>query len=88
MVVSRLRERQFDPAQATEVQSGGGVKIKIHRVLDGTVFLFARWRMAVQQRVALLIEHAMDLDLHTTARLHFGGLRGVKLALAQSRHHH
>ena len=34
VVVSRLRERQFDPAQATEVQSAGGVKIKIHRVLD------------------------------------------------------
>ena len=34
VVVSRLRARQFDPAQATEVQSAGGVKIKIHRVLD------------------------------------------------------
>ena len=34
VVVSRLRERQFDPAQATEVQSAGGVGIKIHRVLD------------------------------------------------------
>lgn len=34
VVVSRLRERQFDPAQATEVQSAGDVKIKIHRVLD------------------------------------------------------
>ncbi len=34
VVVSRLRERQFDPAQATEVQSAGGVKIKIQRVLD------------------------------------------------------
>ena len=34
VVVSRLRERQFDPAQASEVQSAGGVKIKIARVLD------------------------------------------------------
>jgi transposase len=34
VVVSRLRERQFDPAQATEVESAGGVKIKIQRVLD------------------------------------------------------
>ena len=34
VVVSRLRERQFDPAQASEVQSGGGVKIKIQRVID------------------------------------------------------
>src|SRR2546428_130687 len=34
VVVSRLRERQFDPALATEVQSAGQVTIKIHRVLD------------------------------------------------------
>jgi transposase len=34
VVVSRLRERQFDPALATEVQSAGNVKIKIHRVID------------------------------------------------------
>ena len=34
VVVSRLRQRQFDPAQASEVQSAGGVKIKIHRKLD------------------------------------------------------
>lgn len=34
VVVSRLRERQFDPALATEVQSAGNVTIKIHRVLD------------------------------------------------------
>ncbi len=34
VVVSRLRQRQFDPAQATEVESAGGVKIKIHRKLD------------------------------------------------------
>ena len=34
VVVSRLRARQFDPALATEVQSAGGVTIKIKRVLD------------------------------------------------------
>jgi len=34
VVVSRLRERQFDPALATEVQSAGQVTIKIQRVLD------------------------------------------------------
>ena len=34
VVVSRLRERQFDPALATEVQSAGLVTIKIQRVLD------------------------------------------------------
>ena len=34
VVVSRLRERQFDPALATQVQSAGKVTIKIQRVLD------------------------------------------------------
>jgi len=34
VVVSRLRERQFDPALATAVQSAGHVPIKIQRVLD------------------------------------------------------
>ena len=34
VVVSRLRERQFDPALAIEVQSAGDVTIKIQRVLD------------------------------------------------------
>ncbi len=34
VVVSRLRERQFDPALATEVQSAGKALIKIQRVLD------------------------------------------------------
>ena len=34
VVVPRLRERQFDPALATEVQSAGDVTIKIQRVLD------------------------------------------------------
>ncbi len=42
VVVSRLRERQFDPQGATEVQSAGGVKIRIQRVLDeqGQVLLY------------------------------------------------
>ena len=34
VVVSRLRERQLDPALATEVQSAAQVTIKIQRVLD------------------------------------------------------
>ena len=34
VVVSKLRERQFDPALATEVQSAGEHTIKIQRVLD------------------------------------------------------
>ncbi|HEY6408801.1 MAG TPA: hypothetical protein VIY29_15175, partial [Ktedonobacteraceae bacterium] len=34
VVVSRLRERQFNPEGATEVQSAGQVTIKIQRVLD------------------------------------------------------
>ena len=34
VVVSRQRERQFDPEGATEVQSAGNVTIKIQRVLD------------------------------------------------------
>ncbi len=32
VVVSKLRQRQFDPAQATEVQSAGDVTIKLQRV--------------------------------------------------------
>ncbi len=36
VVVSKLRQRQFDPAQATEVQSAGDVTIKLQRVqVDG-----------------------------------------------------
>ena len=34
VVVSRLRQRQFDPALATEVQTAGDVTIKIQRVID------------------------------------------------------
>jgi len=34
VVVSRKRERQFDPEMATEVQTAGDVTIKIHRVVD------------------------------------------------------
>ena len=34
VVVSRKRERQFDPQNATEVQTAGDVTIKIHRVED------------------------------------------------------
>ena len=34
VVVSRKRERQFDPEMATEVQTAGAVTIRIHRVED------------------------------------------------------
>lgn len=34
VVVSRKRERHFDPETASEVQTAGDVTIKIHRVLD------------------------------------------------------
>jgi hypothetical protein len=42
VVVSKLRERQFDPTLATEVQSAGDVTIKLQRVLDaqGHVLLY------------------------------------------------
>lgn len=42
VVVSKLRERQFDPSLATEVQSAGEVTIKLQRVLDaqGHVLLY------------------------------------------------
>jgi len=42
VVVSKLRERQFDPQLATEVQSAGDVTIKLQRVLDaqGHVLLY------------------------------------------------
>ena len=42
VVVSKLRERQFDPGQATEVQSAGDVTIKLQRVqgTQGEVLLY------------------------------------------------
>jgi transposase len=42
VVVSKLRERQFDPALATEVQSAGDVTIKLQRVqgTQGEVLLY------------------------------------------------
>ena len=42
VVVSKLRERQFDASLATEVQSAGGVTIKLQRVIDaqGHVLLY------------------------------------------------
>lgn len=42
VVVSKLRERQFDPALATSTQSAGEVTIKLQRVLDaqGHVLLY------------------------------------------------
>ena len=42
VAVSKLRQRQFDPSLATEVQSAGDVTIKLQRVLDaqGHVLLY------------------------------------------------
>ena len=42
VVVSKLRQRQFDPSLATEVQSAGDVTIKLQRVQDaqGHVLLY------------------------------------------------
>ena len=42
LVKSRLRERQFDPEGATEVQTAGDVTIKMNRVMDaqGQVLLY------------------------------------------------
>jgi hypothetical protein len=42
VVVSKLRERQFDPSLATQVQSAGDVTIRLQRVLDaqGHVLLY------------------------------------------------
>ena len=42
VVVSKLRERQFDPALATSVQSAGGVTINLQRVqgAEGEVLLY------------------------------------------------
>ena len=34
VVVSKLRQRQFDPSLATEVQSAGGVPIKLQRAAE------------------------------------------------------
>ena len=55
VVVSRLRARQFDPALATEVQSAGGVTIKIQRVLDaqGHALLYCHWPAREQKDRAI-----------------------------------
>ena len=42
VVVSRLRQRQFDPTQASEVQTAGDVTVKLYRVMDphGNLLLY------------------------------------------------
>ena len=45
---------------------------------------FACRRVAVQQRMALRVEHALDLDRHLAGRPHLGGERRIELALAQA----
>ena len=55
VVVSKLRERQFDPALATEVHSAGQVTIKIQRVLDeqGHALLYCYWPAREQKDRAI-----------------------------------
>jgi len=55
VVVSKLRQRRFDPALATEVQSAGQVTIKIQRVLDeqGHALLYCYWPAREQKDRAI-----------------------------------
>jgi len=56
--------------------------------VDGAVLVLARRRVAIQQRVPLLVENTLDLDRHIAGRLHLCGERRIELALTQARHHH
>ncbi|MCW5258442.1 IS1634 family transposase [Verminephrobacter aporrectodeae subsp. tuberculatae] len=71
VVVSKLRRRQFDPAQATEVQSAGGVTIKLQRVLDaqGHVLLYCHSPAREQKDRAIDEAKASGLEA-ALARLH------------------
>ena len=100
VVVSRLRERQFDPALATPVQSAGGVTIKIQRVLDAQGHALLTCHSPAREQkdraiddtkaagfeaaLALRVEHALNFDTHAARGLDLGGLSGVELALAQA----
>ena len=55
VVVSKLRQRRFDPALATEVHSAGQVTIKIQRVLDeqGHALLYCYWPAREQKDRAI-----------------------------------
>ena len=73
VVVSRLRERQFDPALATEVQSAGNVKIKLQRVLDaqGQVLLYCHSPAREQKDRAIDAAKAAGFEA-VCAKLHAG----------------
>ena len=64
VAVSKLRERQFDPALATEVQSAGDVTIKLQRVLDaqGHVLLYCHSPARVEKDRAIDTAKASGLE--------------------------
>jgi hypothetical protein len=65
VVVSKLRERQFDPSLATEVQSAGDVTIKLQRVLDaqGHVLLYCHSPTREEKDRAIDTAKASALEL-------------------------
>ncbi len=73
VVVSKLRERQFDPALATEVQSAGDVTIKLQRVLDaqGHVLLYCHSPAREEKDRAIDTAKASGLEAALT-KLHAG----------------
>jgi len=73
VVVSKLRERRFDPALATEVQSAGDVTIKLQRVLDaqGHVLLYCHSPAREEKDRAIDTAKASSLEA-ALARLQAG----------------
>ena len=68
VVVSKLRERQFDPALATEVQSAGDVTIKLQRVqgTQGEVLLYCHSPAREEKDRAIDTAKASGLELALT----------------------
>ena len=64
VVVSKLRERQFDPALATEVQSAGEVTVRLQRVIDaqGHVLLYCHSPAREQKDRAIDTAKASGLE--------------------------
>jgi hypothetical protein len=64
LVVSRLRERQFDPALATEVLSAGKETIKLQRVIDaqGHVLLYCHSPAREQKDRAIDVAKATGFE--------------------------
>lgn len=81
VVASKLRERQFDPALATEVQSAGDVTIKLQRVLDaqGHVLLYCHSPTREEKDRAIDTAKASGLEAALT-KLHasLGKPRGTR----------